>query len=133
MGQIDNDANPPFDERDSLCAGWIVMSLVQTRLRSLARACEMGVAEEWDCRLSDIRCVESLWEVIDDDAVAHGFVVQMHDERRVYLEYCSHYEDGELIERVEKVAMGSEQFPTRKYGNPDWEDDLHELNQRLTH
>lgn len=66
-------------------------SLRGGQLRSLARVCELGIEEGWDCRFSDIGRVETLWELIDDEATAHGFVVMLHDGRRVYLEYSSYY------------------------------------------
>jgi hypothetical protein len=100
------------------------------RFQSLTDACDLGVEEGWGFDLSEIKRVEARWELIDGDAIAHGFVVERHDGQRAYLSYCWHCEDGEPIEHGELVPMGAELFPQLS-GMPHWTRDVNDLNARL--
>lgn len=105
--------------------GWI-----ETRFQSLMNACDLGVEEGWGCPLSGIKRVEAFWELIDGDATAHGFVVELQDGRRAYLDYAMSFEHT-VIEHGEMVPMGRERYPELRGSVPGWSNDVDDLNKRL--
>ena len=103
---------------------------IETRFGSLTRACELGTKEGWGCPLSGIKRVEAYWELIDGDATAHGFVIELQDGRRAYLDYSISF-DGPVIEHAEIVPMERERYPELRGSVPGWSTDVDDLNRRL--
>ena len=108
---------------------------VPLAMSSLMRACGIAGAERGGPAMIDIARVESVWELIDDESTAHGFVLALRDDRRVYLQYVMTFdeEDG-LTEDVQTLPMGAERYPDLEGGGVAWDDDsASELNGLLMH
>lgn len=105
--------------------GW-----VETRFRSLVNVCDLGVKEGWGCPLSEIKRVEAAWGLVDGDATAHGFVVELQDGRRAYLAYSMYFENT-FIEHGEMVPMALERYPELRGIVLGWSTDVSDLNKRL--
>lgn len=103
---------------------------IETRFGSLKRACDLGVKEGWGCPLSEIKRIEAYWELIDGDATAHGFVMELQDGRRAYLDYSMVF-DPTITEHAEMVPMERERYPQLSGFVPGWSTNVDDLNRRL--
>jgi hypothetical protein len=95
----------------------------------LRRALEIAEQDGLGVARADVQRVEAMWSVGDGDWTALGFVLQLYDGRKVYLDYDFDFaEDGEA---VEVQPMGEERYPAIEGGGIEWSDDVGELNQLL--
>jgi hypothetical protein len=106
--------------------GWMDM-----RFMSLSKACALGVVRGWRLPLENIRRVEALWEEIDGDSTAHGFVLELHNGSRVYVDYCCCHVRGDFVEHGETLPMGQERYPQFRGTVHRWSSDVEDLNKRL--
>ena len=103
---------------------------IETRFGSLRSACDLGVKEGWGWPLSEIKRVEAYWELIDGNATAHGFVLELQDGRRAYLDYSIIF-DPTITEHAEMVPMEQERYPQLSGSVPYWSTNVDDLNRRL--
>lgn len=105
---------------------------VPPALTSLHCALDISTAHNWRLDLADIDRVESMWELLDLDSTAHGFVLALRTGRRCYLQYVMAPGDNdEPVEDVEFLPMDNERYPDLRGGGIWWNDDVHELNSLL--
>ena len=95
----------------------------------LRRALEIAEEDGLGVARPEVQRVKAMWTIDDGDWNALGFVLLLHDGRRVYLNYL--YAFAENDEEVEVQPMGDERYPAIKGGGIEWTDDVGELNRLL--
>jgi len=95
----------------------------------LWRALEIAEQDGLGVGRADLQRVEAMWSVDDDDCTSLGFVLSLHDGRRVYVQYLFDFGDDE--EEVELRPMGVERYPDIERAGRKWIDDVGELNRLL--
>ncbi len=128
--------DPSDDTVPSPPKSWAALRLMTNalpwRLRSLLRARELAATEGWGFVAPDVARVESYWELLEDDSVAHGFVLALRDGRRLYLQYIAAYEGNDVDEDVQTLPMHEERYPLLEGGDMVWDDDVEDLTRLLT-
>jgi hypothetical protein len=109
----------------------VMSAVIPPALTSLLRAVEISAAENWRLELIDIEHIEAMWEMLDADSMAHGFVLSLRDGRRCYLQHVIAPEGDETVEDVEILPMRDERYPDLKGGGIMWCSDVDHLNRLL--
>jgi hypothetical protein len=109
-----------------------VWSTVPTEIAALIDAIE-SASEEGSCfDLLDVERVELFWQQIESHSTAHGFVLLLRDDSRVYLQYITATDDERPVEDVVVLPMGRERRPELGGGSGiTWIDDVEEINRFL--
>ena len=124
-----DDAPSPATSRPAVR---LAINLFPPRLRSLLRALELAAADGWGYGAPDVGRVEAYWELLDDDSIAHGFVLALRDGRRLYLQYVAAYEGDDVEEDVQTLPMRDERYPPIEGGGIAWDDGAGDLTALLT-
>lgn len=95
----------------------------------LRRALEIAEQDGLGVSRVNVQRVEAMWSVDDGDWNALGFVLLLHDSRRVYLHYFFDFAQDE--DEIELQPMGEERYPVIEGGGIEWSDDVAELNRLL--
>jgi hypothetical protein len=109
----------------------LTTNALPARLRSLLRALKLAVIEGWGFGPLDVARVEAYWEMLEDDSIAHGFVLTLREGRRLYLQYIAAYEGDDVDEDVQTLQMDKERYPPIEGGGIVWEDDAEDLTRLL--
>ena len=81
--------------------------------------------------LVNVASVEAFWQMLDEVADAHGFVLSLRDGQRLYLQLVSARDDDEPIDDLEMLPMDDERYPQIDGGGIAWSDDVGEINRLL--
>jgi hypothetical protein len=131
MSQANDDAVPvpPL----SLSTLRMLWSPIGPRLHSLLRGLDLALLYDQGFGPLDVACVESSWEMLEDDSTAHGFVLTLRDGRRRYLQYIAVYrDDGDVDEEIQTLPMADERYPRfNNSGGIVWDDDVEDLTRLL--
>lgn len=107
---------------------------VPLAMSSLMRACGIAETERDGPAMIDIARIESVWELIDDESTAHGYVIALRGGRRLYLQYVMTFDEDGIVEEVETLPMTDERYPDLEGGGIAWDDDsASELSGLLMH
>jgi hypothetical protein len=99
---------------------------------SLMRGLDMAEDDGRGFGLLDVERAEAVWELLEGDSTAHGFVLVLRGGRRVYLQYVASYSDGEMDEEITTLSMGGdERYPPIQGGGIVWTDAVDRLNGLL--
>jgi hypothetical protein len=109
----------------------LTANILPARLRSLLRALELAATEGWGFGPRDVARVEAYWEMLEDDSIAHGFVLTLRAGRRIYLQYIAAYEGDDVDEDVQTLPMRDERYPLIDGGGICWEGDTEDLTRLL--
>jgi hypothetical protein len=109
----------------------LTANVLPARLRSLLRALELAATEEWGFGPRDVARVEAYWEMLEDNSIAHGFVLTLRTDQRVYLQYIAAYEGDDVDEDVQTLPMRDERYPPIGGGGIAWEDDTDDITRLL--
>jgi hypothetical protein len=106
-------------------------SPVPPAMYALLDAVTFASKEGYGFDLVDVARVEAFWEMLDDVADGHGFVLSLRDGRRLYLQLVSARDDDEPIDELEMLPMGDERYPQMEGGGIAWCDEVGEINRLL--
>jgi len=106
-------------------------SPVPPAMYALLDAVTFASKEGYGFDLVDVARVEAFWEMLDDVADAHGFVLSLRDGRRLYLQLVSARDDDEPIDELEMLPMDDERYPQIEGGGIGWCDEVGEINRLL--
>jgi hypothetical protein len=130
MDRANDDANPSPPER--LATRLFLANPLPPRLTSLLRALELAPIHGLGVDRLDVERVEALWEMLEVDSTAHGFVLARRDGRRCYLQYIAAYDEDDVTEDVLTLPMGGERYPRfNSSGGVVWDDEVEDLNRLL--
>jgi hypothetical protein len=93
---------------------------------------ELAAIEELGLNRLDVARVEAVWQMLDDDSTAHGFVLARRDGRRCYLQYIAVYDGDDTTEEVLTLPMNDERYPRfNSNGGIVWDDEVDDLNRLI--
>ncbi|CAN5333668.1 hypothetical protein BH10PSE6_BH10PSE6_54690 [soil metagenome] len=127
MSQPDESANVASSWAKWQRSASISLAFMTLPFDSLLRAVAFCGEEGWGLALIDIERVEAMWEMLDAFSTSHGFVLALTGRRRVYLQYISDNEAGD----VQLLPMTDERYPDLQGGGIKWTDDVGDLNRFL--
>lgn len=130
MGRANDDANhSPLGRPAPLR---LLSDALPPSLWSLLRALELAPLHDLGLDRLDVERVESLWETLEDDSTAHGFVLARRDGRRCYLQYVAAHDEDGVTEDVLTLPMSDERYPRfNSDSSVVWDDEVGELNRLL--
>lgn len=131
MDPANDDANPSKPKRLSTLL--LLANPLPPSFRSLLRALHLAPVHGLGLDRLDVERVEALWEMLEDDSTAHGFVLARRDGRRCYLQYIAAYDEDDVTEDVLALPMGDELYP--RFNSNDgivWDDEVEDLNRLLS-
>jgi hypothetical protein len=123
MSKPETDAEPARDWTAGLAHPELQEVTYLRRALEIAEQDGLGVAR------ADVQRVEAMWTIGDGDWTGLGFVLRLHDGRKVYLDYD--FDFAENGEAVEVQPMGKERYPALEGSGIEWCDDVTELNRLL--
>jgi hypothetical protein len=130
MDRANDDANPSPPKRPT--ALLLSANPLPPSFKSLLRALELAPVSGLGLDRLDVERVESLWEMLEDDSTAHGFVLTRRDGRRCYLQYIAAYDEDDVTEDVLTLPMSDERYPRfNDNGGIVWDDEVDDLNRLL--
>jgi hypothetical protein len=121
-----HEASPMVTNRGVLS----VFTIVPPILQGFLRAVELASDDDRGFALMDVHHVESSWEIVDFESSAYGFVLALHDDRRLYLQYVCVFSDDDT-EELQILPMQEEHYPHLDGGSIVWNDDVADLNRFL--
>jgi len=123
----------------SLALQQLIASPLPTELTALLEAIEWA-EERGAFAPTDVERVEAFWELLEDDADAHGFILVLRDGRRVYLDFFMMHHatvtqgdaeggDEDSDDRLNIIWLDGDERPQLCGGR--WIDDVTALNTFL--
>lgn len=130
MDRANDDANPSQPKR--LTTLLLLANPLPPSFRSLLRALDLAPIYGLGLDRLDVERVEALWEMLEDDSTAHGFVLARRDGQRCYLQYIAAHDGDEVTEDVLTLPMNEERYPRfNNNGGIVWDDEVNDLNRLL--
>src|ERR1700760_1095948 len=109
MGRANDETIPSPPKRLSTLL--LLSNPLSPSLSSLLRGLELTAMEGLGLDRLDVARVESVWQMLEDDSTAHGFVLARRDSRRCYLQYIAVYDGDDTTEEVLTLPMNDERYP----------------------